>query len=155
MPVTASYQSCFFDVFSQRKQKNHAPQKKGVIWVQGHALRCTIYVQSIGAVSMFFTQKSRGGKCPSRRVTGAANRAWTGDLVLTKDVLYLLSHSSKPITVIYYTLSLPLCQALFSTFLLWASCKIKWHKKEDSKWNLWYNVSDQTNTTKGESQWVT
>ena len=36
MPVTASYQSCFFDVFSQRKQKNHAPQKKGVIWVQGH-----------------------------------------------------------------------------------------------------------------------
>ena len=37
MPVTASYQSCFFDVFSQRKQKNHAPQKKGVIWVQGHA----------------------------------------------------------------------------------------------------------------------
>ncbi len=75
MPVTASYQSCFFDVFSQRKQKNHAPQKKGVIWVQGHALLCTIYVQSIGAVSMFFTQKSRGGKCPSRRVTGAANRA--------------------------------------------------------------------------------
>ena len=37
MPVTASYQSCFFDVFSQRKQKNHAPQKKDVIWVQGHA----------------------------------------------------------------------------------------------------------------------
>ena len=25
---------------------------------------------------------------------GAANRTWTGDLVLTKDVLYLLSHSS-------------------------------------------------------------
>ena len=68
MPVTASYQSCFFDVFSQRKQKNHAPQKKGVIWVQGHALLCTIYVQSIGAVSIFFTQKSRGGKCPSRQV---------------------------------------------------------------------------------------
>ena len=96
-----------------------------------------------------FYKKSRGGKCPSRRVikvvsltcfrsgnkktallnvrrnmvqghapAGAANRAWTGDLVLTKDVLYLLSHSSKPITVIYYTLSLPLCQALFSTFLL-------------------------------------
>ena len=26
--------------------------------------------------------------------SGAANRIWTGDLVLTKDVLYLLSHSS-------------------------------------------------------------
>ena len=37
-------------------------------WVQGQALLCTIYVQSIGAVSMFFTQKSRGGRCPSRRV---------------------------------------------------------------------------------------
>ena len=27
---------------------------------------------------------------------GAANQIRTGDLVLTKDVLYLLSHSSKP-----------------------------------------------------------
>ena len=33
-----------------------------------------------------------------------------------------------------------------------ASCKIKRHKKEDSKRNSWYNVSDKTNTTKGESQ---
>ena len=51
---------------------------------------------------------------------GAANQIRTGDLVLTKDVLCLLSHSSKPITVIYYTLSLPLCQALFTTFLLYS-----------------------------------
>ena len=64
MPVTASYQSCFFDVFSQRKQKNHAPQKKGVIWVQGHARLCTIYVQSIGAVSMFFYTKKPWREMP-------------------------------------------------------------------------------------------
>ena len=30
-----------------------------------------------------------------RILNGAANRTWTGDLVLTKDVLYLLSHSSN------------------------------------------------------------
>ena len=32
--------------------------------------------------------------CSEMSVNGAANRIRTGDLVLTKDVLYLLSHSS-------------------------------------------------------------
>ena len=32
-------------------------------------------------------------------IYGAANQIWTGDLVLTKDVLYLLSHSSITIKV--------------------------------------------------------
>ena len=34
------------------------------------------------------------------------------------------------------------CDYFLICFPETASCKIKWHKKEDSKGNSWYNVSD-------------
>ena len=69
MPVTASYQSCFFDVFSQRKQKKSRPSTERRD--MGAGARPTLYdlcSKYRSGVYVFFTQKSRGGKCPSRRV---------------------------------------------------------------------------------------
>ena len=48
-------------------------------------------------------------------LSGAATRIRTGDLILTKDVLYQLSHSSMPSRIfprdaVYYTKKIGLCQ---------------------------------------------
>lgn len=59
-----------------------------------------------------------------RHSSRAANQIRTGDLILTKDVLYLLSHSSlcRPKSIalvnrlIYYTLYVLICQDLFLIF---------------------------------------
>ena len=50
---------------------------------------------------------------------GAASQNRTDDLILTKDVLYRLSHSSKP-NVLYYSKELSVCQALFRIFLIFS-----------------------------------
>ena len=49
---------------------------------------------------------------------GAANRNWTGDLVLTKDALYHLSHSSMKLyqRLDYYTTKSAQCQVQISIF---------------------------------------
>ena len=47
-------------------------------------------------------------------IFGAANQNRTGDLILTKDVLYRLSHSSKPLT--YYIQFKVACQDIFYFF---------------------------------------
>ena len=44
-------------------------------------------------VAVFYFAKKKSGK-PSLAASGATNRIRTDDLILTKDVLYLLSHSS-------------------------------------------------------------
>ena len=51
--------------------------------------------------------------------SGAASQNRTDDLILTKDVLYRLSHSSEP-NVLYYSKELPVCQALFRIFLIFS-----------------------------------
>ena len=51
--------------------------------------------------------------------SGAASQNRTDDLILTKDVLYRLSHSSGP-NVLYYSKELPVCQALFRNFLIFS-----------------------------------
>ena len=55
---------------------------------------------------------------------GAANQIWTGDLILTKDVLYHLSHSSIfSFTIIsdsvnHYKLNLFFCQVFFNKWII-------------------------------------
>ena len=59
------------------------------------------------------------GVCIRDFAHGAVNAIRTHDLILTKDVLYRLSHSSEP-NVLYYSKELPVCQALFRIFLIFS-----------------------------------
>ena len=53
-----------------------------------------------------------------RGIIGAANQNRTDDLILTKDVLYQLSHSSvSQIDEHYYIRKLVVCQVFFELFL--------------------------------------
>ena len=54
---------------------------------------------------------------------GAATQIRTGDLILTKDVLYQLSHSSKslgllPVGLVNYIKDFSVCQDVFKNILL-------------------------------------
>ena len=58
-------------------------------------------------------------------LSGAATRIRTGDLILTKDVLYQLSHSSMPSRIFprdadYYNKYFSLCQYVFE-IIFWKS----------------------------------
>ena len=72
---------------------------------------------------LFLLKFAKAYKKPKpRRVTsglsGAATRIRTGDLILTKDVLYQLSHSSMPSRIFprdadYYNKYFSVCQYIF------------------------------------------
>ena len=64
------------------------------------------------------TKKKKAALLLQSGNSGAANQSRTDDLILTKDVLYQLSHSSvSQIDEHYYIRKLVVCQAFFELFL--------------------------------------